>query len=57
MQLTIITINRNNAEGLLNTMKSVLCQTSKDFEYILNSLIYTNKSNLIRENLCNLWFE
>jgi len=34
-KLSIITINYNNAAGLKKTMESVLCQTSKDFEYIL----------------------
>lgn len=34
-RLTIITINRNNAVGLENTMQSVLSQTYKDFEYIV----------------------
>jgi glycosyltransferase involved in cell wall biosynthesis len=35
MKLTIITINYANASGLQKTMKSVLNQTSKDFEYIV----------------------
>ena len=36
MKLSIITINRNNKEGLQRTMKSVLCgQTFDDFEYIV----------------------
>lgn len=35
MTLSIITINYNNASGLQKTMESVLCQTSKDFEYIV----------------------
>lgn len=34
-RLTIITINYNNALGLEKTMKSVLEQTSRDFEYIV----------------------
>ena len=33
--LSIITINYNNAEGLLKTIESVLVQTFKDFEYII----------------------
>ena len=33
--LSIITINRNNASGLEKTMRSVLLQTSKDFEYVV----------------------
>lgn len=35
MQLTIITINYNNAAGLQKTMESVLKQTFKEFEYIV----------------------
>lgn len=36
MKLSIITINRNNKQGLQNTIESVLCnQTFKDFEYIV----------------------
>ena len=35
MTLTIITINRNNAAGLEKTMKSVLAQTCKAFEYVV----------------------
>jgi len=33
--LTIITINRNNAEGLKKTIESVFSQTFLDFEYII----------------------
>ena len=35
MKLNIITINRNNAEGLEKTVQSVASQTFKDFEYII----------------------
>lgn len=35
MILTIITINRNNASGLEETMQSVLSQTRTDFEYVV----------------------
>ncbi len=35
MQLSIITINRNNAAGLDSTMRSVATQTIKEFEYIV----------------------
>jgi glycosyltransferase involved in cell wall biosynthesis len=35
MKLSIITINRNNAEGLRKTMESVFAQTCRDFEYIV----------------------
>jgi len=35
MKLSIITINYNNVVGLEKTMKSILNQTSNDFEYII----------------------
>ena len=35
MTLSIITINRNNAHGLEKTMKSVLSQTCREFEYVV----------------------
>lgn len=35
VKLNIITINRNNAEGLEKTVQSVATQTCKDFEYII----------------------
>ena len=35
MKLTIVTINRNNAEGLRQTLSSVARQTYQDFEYII----------------------
>lgn len=35
MKISIITINYNHAEGLRNTIKSVVSQTSKDYEYII----------------------
>lgn len=35
MQLTIITINRDNARGLEKTMHSVASQTNTDFEYVV----------------------
>ena len=35
MKLSIITINRNNAAGLRDTMQSVVSQKSRDFEYIV----------------------
>jgi len=34
-KLSIITINKNNAEGLRKTIESVINQSSKDFEYII----------------------
>lgn len=35
MQISIITINYNNREGLQKTIESVISQTCKDFEYIV----------------------
>lgn len=35
MTLTVITVNFNNEEGLERTIKSVINQTYKDFEYII----------------------
>jgi len=35
MKLSIITINRNNSEGLRKTIESVVSQTFTDFEYII----------------------
>jgi glycosyltransferase involved in cell wall biosynthesis len=35
VKLSIITINLNNAKGLIKTMESVFSQTSHDFEYIV----------------------
>ena len=35
MKLSIITVNKNNAQGLERTIQSVINQTFKDFEYII----------------------
>ena len=35
MKLSIITINYNNKAGLQRTIDSVICQTCKDFEWIV----------------------
>lgn len=35
MKLSIVTINRNNAEGLRKTIESVLSQTYREIEYII----------------------
>lgn len=35
MLISVITINRNNSAGLLQTIESVAMQTSNDFEYII----------------------
>jgi glycosyltransferase involved in cell wall biosynthesis len=43
-KLSIITINRNNAEGLRKTIESVINQTSKAFEYIVIDGASTDKS-------------
>ncbi|MBR6992334.1 MAG: glycosyltransferase [Bacteroidales bacterium] len=44
MILSIITINRNNAQGLKKTMQSVVSQTSKDLEYIVVDGASTDES-------------
>lgn len=44
MTLTIITINRNNAAGLEKTMRSVVSQTCKDFEYVVIDGASTDQS-------------
>lgn len=49
-KLTIITINKNNAEGLRKTIESVIYQTSKNFEYIVIDGFSTDNSiNVIKE--------
>lgn len=51
MKLSIITINRNNADGLCKTMESVLAQTCRDFEYIIVDGASTDESvEIIREH-------
>ncbi|WP_165024544.1 glycosyltransferase family 2 protein [Dysgonomonas sp. ZJ279] len=35
MKLSIITINYNNAQGLEDTIKSIISQSSQDFEYLV----------------------
>lgn len=44
MKLSIITINRNNAQGLQKTMQSVVGQTSNDIEYIVVDGASTDES-------------
>lgn len=44
MKLSIITINRNNAEGLRKTIESVVSQTYTDFEYIIIDGASTDES-------------
>ena len=35
MKLSIITVNLNNAHGLLKTIQSVICQKFKDYEFLI----------------------
>lgn len=50
MKLSIITINRNNAEGLERTLNSVLTQTYGEFEHIIVDGASTDKSvDVIKE--------
>lgn len=50
MKLSIITINRNNAEGLERTLNSVLTQTYGEFEYIIVDGASTDSSvDVIKE--------
>ncbi|MDR0305571.1 MAG: glycosyltransferase [Chitinispirillales bacterium] len=50
MKLSIITINRNNDNGLKKTIESVVCQTFKEFEYIIIDGASTDEStNIINE--------
>lgn len=50
LQLSIITINRNNAAGLRKTIESVVSQTYTDFEYIIIDGASTDESvDVIKE--------
>lgn len=56
--LSIITINLNNAKGLSNTIQSVLSQDYKDFEYIIiDGKSVDSSCDVITkyENKINLW--
>ena len=44
MKLSIVTINRNNAEGLEKTLQSVASQTYKEFEYVIVDGASTDRS-------------
>ena len=48
-RLSIITINRNNAEGLKSTLNSVISQSVGDFEYIvIDGASFDNSVNIIK---------
>jgi alpha(1,3/1,4) fucosyltransferase len=58
MKLSIITINKNNAAGLEKTIKSVVEQTNKEFEYIVIDGASTDGSaEIIKKNssAINYW--
>ena len=57
MTYSIITVNYNNYEGLRRTIKSVVCQTYKDYEYIIIDGGSTDGSaELIRQYTDHLTF-
>jgi len=57
MKLSIITVNRNNAEGLKKTIESVIQQTYKDVEYIVIDGASTDYSvDVITEYAKNLHY-
>lgn len=50
MKITIITINRNNAKGLQQTLASVQCQSVQDFEHVIVDGASTDESvSIIRQ--------
>jgi glycosyltransferase involved in cell wall biosynthesis len=54
-RLSIITVNRNNADGLRQTIQSVACQTFSDFEYIVIDGASEDKSlSVINENAASI---
>jgi glycosyltransferase involved in cell wall biosynthesis len=58
MKLSVITINRNNADGLDKTIQSVINQSFKDFEYIVIDGNSTDNSlDVIKkyDNKINYW--
>lgn len=57
MKLSIITINRNNRDGLCRTIKSVVKQSIKDFEFIVIDGNSTDGSQeLLRHYCANITF-
>ena len=51
MKLSIITINYNNKAGLQKTIDSVICQTWKDYEWIIIDGSSTDGSKELIENI------
>ena len=51
MKLSIITINKDNAEGLRRTMESVKMQTRRDFEYVVVDGLSSDCSVAIMEEM------
>jgi glycosyltransferase involved in cell wall biosynthesis len=50
-RLSIITVNRNNYEGLRRTIESVVCQTFTDYEFIvIDGASDDSSPGIIREN-------
>jgi glycosyltransferase involved in cell wall biosynthesis len=56
MKLSIITINRNNANGLKQTLKSVAEQTFEDFEHIVIDGASTDNSVDIIKNFSHITY-
>jgi len=57
MKLSIITINKNNAKGLKKTIESVVCQTFKNYEYIVIDGASTDESvDVINEHSKHLTY-
>ena len=55
MRLSIITINRNNAEGLKRTLDSVKAQTCQEFEHIIVDGASTDDSvKIIESYICDV---
>lgn len=61
MKLSVITINYNNATGLERTIKSIINQSPKNFEYIIIDGLSTDRSseviNLYKEKIDHIIIE